>query len=99
MSPIVFDKPLILDIPLYIVLVFLSQEYSPNEYLNFGAEDYKLVAAVPKDFLQKLSEYEIIGEVIKKQDYTLRIGDKKYYNYNELDLYNHFGEEEWRNFH
>lgn len=60
----------------------------------FGAEDYKLVAAVPKDFLPKLSEYEIIGEVIKKQDYTLKIGDKKYYNYNELDLYNHFGEEE-----
>ena len=65
----------------------------------FGAEDYKLVAAVPKDFLPKLSEYEIIGEVIKKQDYTLKIGDKKYYNYNELDLYNHFGEEEWTNFH
>ena len=41
----------------------------------------------------------LIGEVIKKQDYTLKIGDKKYYNYNELDLYNHFGEEEWTNFH
>lgn len=65
----------------------------------FGAEDYKLVATVPKDFLPKLSEYEIIGEVVKKQDYTLKIGKKKYYNYNELDLYNHFGEEEWTNFH
>lgn len=59
----------------------------------FGAEDYKLVAAVPKDFLPKLSEYEIIGEVVKKQDYTLKIGEKKYRDYDELNLYNHFGEE------
>lgn len=59
----------------------------------FGAEDYKLVAAVPKDFLPKLSEYEIIGEVVEKQDYTLKIGEKKYRDYDELNLYNHFGEE------
>lgn len=59
----------------------------------FGAEDYKLVATVPKEFLPKLSEYEIIGEVVEKQDYILKIGNKKYLNYDELDLYNHFGEE------
>ena len=66
-----------------------------SKYLEgiFGAEDYKLVATVPKDFLPKLSEYEIIGEVVDKQGYTIKIGDKEYYNYNELDLYNHFGEE------
>ena len=60
----------------------------------FGAEDYKLVATVPKDFLPNISEYKILGEVIAKQDYVIKIGDKKYYNYNELDLYNHFGEEQ-----
>ena len=59
----------------------------------FGAEDYKLVATVPKEFLPKLSEYEIIGDVVEKQDYILKIGNKKYLNYDELDLYNHFGEE------
>ena len=59
----------------------------------FGAEDYKLVAAVPKDFLPNLSEYEIIGEVVEKQNYTLKIGDKEYKNYDELNLFNHFGEE------
>ena len=59
----------------------------------FGAEDYKLVATVPKEFLPKLSEYEIIGEVVEKQDYILKIVNKKHLNYDELDLYNHFGEE------
>lgn len=60
----------------------------------FGAEDYKLVATVPREFLKKITEYEIIGEVIEKQDYILKIGDKKYYNYDELGLYNHFEKEE-----
>ena len=66
----------------------------------FGAEDYKLVATVPQKFLEKLSEYKIIGEVVKKQDYILKIDNNKYYNYDELGLYNHFGEkEEWKNIH
>ena len=60
----------------------------------FGAEDYKLVATVPRIFLKRLTEYEIIGEVIERQDYILKIGDKKYYNYDELGLYNHFEKEE-----
>lgn len=60
----------------------------------FGAEDYKLVATVPRKYLKKLTEYEIIGKVVEKQDYILKIGDKKYYNYDELGLYNHFGKEE-----
>ena len=60
----------------------------------FGAEDYKLVTTVPKVFLPNISEYKILGEVIAKQDYVIKIGDKKFYNYNELDLYNHFGEEQ-----
>lgn len=60
----------------------------------FGAEDYKLVATVPRKFLKRLTEYEIIGEVIERQDYILKIGEKKYYNYDELGLYNHFEKEE-----
>lgn len=60
----------------------------------FGAEDYKLVATVPRKFLKRLTEYEIIGEVIERQDYILKIGEKKYYNYDELGLYNHFKKEE-----
>lgn len=56
----------------------------------FGAEDYKLVAAVPDEFLQQLSDYELLGKVQHKQDYVLKIGDKKYFNYEELGLYDHF---------
>ena len=60
----------------------------------FGAEDYKLVATVPREFLKKLTEYKIIGKVVEKQDYILKVGNKKYCSYDELGLYNHFGKEE-----
>lgn len=66
----------------------------------FGAEDYKLVATVPREFLKKLTEYKIIGKVVEKQDYILKVGNKKYCSYDELGLYNHFGKEEtWEIFH
>ena len=56
----------------------------------YGAEDYHLVAAVPEDFLAKLSDYEIIGSVHEYESYYLEIGDKKYSNYDDMKLYNHF---------
>ncbi len=67
-----------------------------SEYMEgiFGAEDYILVAAVPENFLKQIKDYLIIGEVIEKQDYVIKIGDKKYKkykNYDELNLFNHFG--------
>ena len=59
----------------------------------FGAEDYKLVAAVPESFLSKITDYYIIGKVVKKSDYILSIEGKKYNTYDELGVYNHFKEE------
>ena len=56
----------------------------------FGAEDYKLVAAVPKTFLNNLKDYILVGEVFEFNGAFLEIGDKKYYNYDELNLFNHF---------
>jgi thiamine-monophosphate kinase len=58
----------------------------------FGAEDYRLVAAVPKDFLREINNYEIIGEVVEFENAPLIIDNKKYKTYDELNLYNHFGE-------
>lgn len=56
----------------------------------FGAEDYNLVAAVPYSFLNNIDDYKIIGEVHCFDGYYLEIGDKKYNNYDELNLFNHF---------
>ncbi len=56
----------------------------------FGAEDYHLVAAVPKNILPKLNDYYIIGKVIEKQDYAIKIGVNEYKDYEELGLFNHF---------
>lgn len=58
----------------------------------FGAEDYNLVAAVPRELLNCFSEPYIIGEVLEPSEYYLIVGDKKFKNYNELGLYDHFGE-------
>lgn len=58
----------------------------------FGAEDYHLVAAVPEDFLKHISDYYIVGKVCEFDGVYLKIGDKMYSNYNELGLYDHFGE-------
>lgn len=56
----------------------------------FGAEDYNLVAAVPKDFLPKIKNYILIGEVVDFKGYHLEIENEKIYNYDDLNLYNHF---------
>lgn len=58
----------------------------------FGAEDYNLVAAVPQEFLKKINDYKIIGRVEEFDGYYLQINDKKYKNYDELGLFDHFGE-------
>lgn len=59
----------------------------------FGAEDYNLVAAVPKDFLTEISDYYILGTVEKFNDCFLEIENKKYCNYDDLGLFNHFKED------
>lgn len=58
----------------------------------FCAEDYNLVAAVPAEFLTKISDYEIIGEVKEFDGCYLEIDGKRFNNYDELGTYNHFGE-------
>lgn len=56
----------------------------------FGAEDYNLIAAVPEEFLTKISCYKIIGNVSVFDGSYLQIDEKKYYNYDELELFDHF---------
>lgn len=56
----------------------------------FGAEDYNLVAAVPKEILKYLKDYYLIGTVKDFAGYCLKIGDKEFSDYDELGLYDHF---------
>ena len=57
----------------------------------FESEDYNLVAAIPKEMLPFLKNYNIIGEVINFDGYYLQIENNQYKDHNELNLYNHFG--------
>ena len=56
----------------------------------FGAEDYNLVAAVPRSFLNKLTKYKIVANVQEFDGTFLQLEDKKYTTYEELNLFNHF---------
>ncbi len=56
----------------------------------FASEDYKLVAAIPKEFLSKLSNYKYIGEVVNFDGAYLQVNDREYYNFGELGLFDHF---------
>lgn len=56
----------------------------------FGAEDYNLVAAVPKDFLPNLTNYNIIGTVEPFDGIYLKIDNHCYTKHEELPLYDHF---------
>lgn len=56
----------------------------------FGAEDYNLVAAVPKDFLPNLKNYNIIGTVEPFDGIYLKIDNHCYTKHEELPLYDHF---------
>lgn len=58
----------------------------------FGFEDYKLLAAVPEKMLKTLKNYIILGKVEEYNGTILKIGNKIYNNYNDLKLYDHFGE-------
>lgn len=58
----------------------------------FGAEDYRLVAAVPEEFLSNLKDYQLLGRVFEKRDCFLEIGNKKYSRYDDLKVYDHFKE-------
>ncbi len=66
-----------------------------SDYVDgmFGAEDYNLVAAVPKSFTNKINNYYIIGKVKEYDGVYLKIGDKSFSKYDELGLYDHFKKE------
>lgn len=55
----------------------------------YDAEDYNLVAAIPETYIDSFKNY-YIGKVLESNDYYLEIGDKKYKEYDELKLFNHF---------
>lgn len=56
----------------------------------FGFEDYNLIAAIPEKYLNLFDNYKIIGKVYEFDGNYLEIDDKKYNDYEELNIFNHF---------
>lgn len=62
------------------------------EQVLFGGEDYKLVACIPEKYESIINNASYIGKVLPYDGIRLDISGKKYNNYNELSVYNHFGD-------
>jgi len=63
-----------------------------TEHVLFGGEDYKLVAAIPKKYLTQINGAVQIGEVHTYDGTRVEIAGNKYSSYDELRVFNHFGE-------
>lgn len=57
----------------------------------FGGEDYNLIAAIPDNFVSRVEDAVVIGDVYEYKNVRLNLNERKYYNYDELSVYNHFG--------
>lgn len=64
-----------------------------KEQVLFGGEDFKLIAAVPESLAAKIKDAVIIGQVQEFDGIRLEVAGKKYSSYDELKVYNHFGED------
>ena len=60
------------------------------EQVLFGGEDYKLVAAIPEKYLKYIKNALVIGDVHSYDGIRLDVSGKKYTNYNDLNVFNHF---------
>ena len=60
-------------------------------FVLFGGEDYKPVAAIPEKYANN-KLFTVIGNVVKYDGIRLDISGNKYKDYNELKVFNHFGD-------
>ena len=60
-------------------------------FVVFGGEDYKPVAAIPEKYVNN-NVFTVIGKVVKYDGIRLDISGNEYRDYNELKVFNHFGD-------
>ena len=58
----------------------------------YGGEDYNIIAAVPAGYLSKITGAILIGKIEPFDGIRLDISGETYTNYNELRIFNHFGD-------
>lgn len=63
-----------------------------NKYVLFGGEDYHLLAAIPEKYIKYIPDAAVIGKCVRYDGVRLDISGNKYNFYSELDVFNHFGE-------
>ena len=68
------------------------EETITKKEVLFGGEDYNLIAILPENFIKTLKNVSVIGKVEEFDGYYLDISGEKFKEYSELNVYNHFGE-------
>ena len=63
-----------------------------KDLVLFGGEDYNLIAAIPEKYIGKIRNAIVVGKVDKFDGEIIDISGKKYKSYQDLKVYNHFGE-------
>ena len=58
----------------------------------FGGEDYNLVAVIPSKYSTLIPSAVLIGKAVNFDGTRVEISGEKYNNYNQLRVFNHFGE-------
>lgn len=63
-----------------------------RDYVLFGGEDYNLVAAIPEKYLSDIPEAIVIGKIEHYDGVRVNISGDNFKLYDELNVFNHFGE-------
>ena len=63
-----------------------------KEQVLYGGEDYKLVACVPENALQKINNYVKIGKIKEFDGSRVRINDFVINDYDSIKSFNHFSD-------
>ena len=77
------------------VVDYHSIPHNPDinkNYVLYGGEDYNPVAAIPEKYLSKIPDAVLIGRIEEFDGVRVDISGEKFTNYNELRVFNHFGE-------
>lgn len=63
-----------------------------REQILFGGEDYNLVAVIPNKYISSIPDAVVIGTVEKYDGVYVDISGEKFKQYEQIKVYNHFGE-------
>ena len=63
-----------------------------KDFVLFGGEDYNLIAAIPEKYISCIPGANVLGKIVDYDGVRLDISGQIFREYSELEVFNHFGE-------